>query len=170
MKNLTTFLYNLYGSENNAIKLCAYLYGLYAVFLLIECIDFLAMLHTPDPGTHPTYDIVHVAFFIIELIVFTALTLGLVMLLNTENKKPATVISLITLMTAGRAFLDYYLYWYSEPEVHFVPYIYKTSNDFSDFVRAVFLPAQLIAGLFCIWLWTGYSKRKKAENVILNTC
>lgn len=169
MKNLTTFLYNLYGSENNAIKLCAYLYGLYAVFLLIECIDFLAMLHTPDLGTHPTYDIVHVAFFIVELIVFTALTLGLVMLLNTENKKPATVITLITLMTAGRAFLDYYLYWYSEPAVHFVPYIYKTSNDFSDFVRATFLPAQLIAGLFCIWLWTGYSKRKKAENGILNT-
>ncbi|WP_294276820.1 hypothetical protein [uncultured Chryseobacterium sp.] len=165
MKNLTTFLYNLYGSENNAIKLCAYLYGLYAVFLLIECIDFLSMLHTPDPGTHPTYDIVHVAFFIVELIVYAALTLGFVMLLNAENKKPATVIILVTLITAGRAFLDYYLYWYSEPKVHFVPYIYKTSNNFSDLVRATFLPAQLIAGLLCIWLWAGYSARNTAYDV-----
>jgi hypothetical protein len=76
---------------HNAIQFCIYSYGLYALYLLLECIDFLSLLHTPEPGFHPNYDIVHVSFFIIELIIYASLTLGFIMLYNHHDKMPLTV-------------------------------------------------------------------------------
>ncbi|SER11310.1 hypothetical protein [Pedobacter rhizosphaerae] len=140
-------------SGNLAIKWGIYLYGIYALFLLLECIDFLAYLHTPDPGYHPTYNIVHVAFFIVELIVYVSITLGFIIQLNVSDKKPATVIVTVLLITGIRIFMVYYLYLQSEPEVHFVPYIYKKSNELSGVVRSLLISAQIIWGIICLWVW-----------------
>ncbi|WP_316736787.1 hypothetical protein, partial [Pedobacter aquatilis] len=107
-------------SGDLAIKWGIYLYGIYALFLLLECIDFLAYLDTPEPGFHATYGIVHVAFFIVELIVYAAITLGFTIQLNLTKKKPGQVITTIFLITGVRLFMIYYLYVQSEPEVHFV--------------------------------------------------
>lgn len=146
-------------SGNLAMKWGIYLYGIYALFLLLECVDFLACLHTPDPGLHPTYNIVHVAFFIVELIVYASITLGLIIQLNVTNKKPATVMTTVLLITVVRMFMIYYLYWQSEPKVHFVPYIYKKSNELSGLVRGLLLPAQIIWGLTCLWIWLNISRK-----------
>jgi len=140
-------------SGNLAIKWGTWLYGIYALILLFDCIDLLAYLHTPDPGSHPTYNIVHVAFFMIELIVYASITLGLIILLNIPHKSAGTVITAVFLITAIRTFMIYYLYWQSEPEVHFVPYIYKKSNEFSGLFRGLLLPAQIIWGIICLWIW-----------------
>lgn len=144
---------------NLAIKWGIYLYGMYALFLLFECIDFLAYLHTPDPGHHPTYGIINVAFFIVELIVYASITLGFIIQLNVSDKRPETVISTVLLITAIRIFMIYYLYWQSEPEVHIVPYIYKKSNELSGFVRGLMLPAQILWGIICLYIWMGIAKK-----------
>lgn len=146
-------------SGNLAIKWGIYLYGIYALFLLLECVDFLAYLHTPSPGYHPTYNIVHVALFIVELIVYASITLGLTIQLNITDKKPATVITTILLITGIRMFMIYYLYWQTEPEVHFVPYIYKKSNELSGFVRGLMLPTQILWGIICVCNWIRVGKK-----------
>ncbi len=147
---------------NNFIKFCVYAYAIYALFLLLECIDFLSLLHTPDPGFHATYSVVHVAFFIIELIVYASVSLGLVILLNLDDKKPSTVILILIVITVFRMVMIYYLYWQTDPKVHFIPYIYKKSNDFSGIIRGTLLPIQIISGLFCIWKWIMISKHLKS--------
>lgn len=152
-------------SGNLAIKWGIYLYGLYAIFLLIECIDFLAYLHTPALGYHPTYNIVHVAFIIAELIVYASITLGFIILLNLTDKKPARVIITILLITGIRIFMIYYLYMQTEPKVHFVPYIYKKSNELSGFVRGFMLLAQIIWGIVCIWIWIVVGKKVKIAKI-----
>ena len=152
-------------SGNMAIKWGIYLYGIYALFLLLESIDFLAYLHTPAPGYHPTYNIVHVAFIIVELIVYAAITLGFIIQLNITDKKPATVIIITLLITGIRIFMIYYLYMQTEPKVHFVPYIYKKSNELSGFVRGFILLAQIIWGIVCIWIWIVVGKKVKIAKI-----
>ncbi|WP_316809400.1 hypothetical protein [Pedobacter agri] len=137
---------------HSAIKRGIYLYGIYALFLLVECIDFLTYLHTPAPGHHPTYNLVHVAFVIVELIVHASITMGLIILLNINNKTSASIVQTVMFITGIRAFMIYYLYWHTAPDIHFVPYIYKESNALSGFIRALMLPAQIIWGITCLWM------------------
>lgn len=151
-------------SGQNLIQFCIYSYGIYAFFLLIESIDFLAMLHTPEPGFSPTYNIVHAVFFVVELVVCGFLTLGLLQLYLTKDKKPSTAAIVISGITVFRCFLVYYLYWYSEPEVHFVPYIYKKANEFSGMFRGLFLPMQIIAGLLAAISWIRAACRKPVQQ------
>jgi len=153
------------NTGDHAIKWTAYLYGIYALFLLLECIDFLSLLHTAEPGYHATYTIVHVAFFMLELIVYASLTLGLFVLLNSRYKKPGTVVFTVLLITFLRMIMIYYLYWQTEPKVHFIPYIYKKSNDFSGIVRALLLPAQLISGIVCSWIWITIQRKVKPYRI-----
>jgi hypothetical protein len=153
----------------NAIQFCIYSYGLYALYLLLECIDFLSLLHTPEPGFHPTYDIVHVSFFIIELIVYASLTLGFIMLYNHRDKKPLTVVLLVLAITIIRIIMIYYLYWFSEPKVHFVPYIYKKSNEFSGIARGLLLPFQIICGIICTWIWLKIFRRSTSNDLSSET-
>ncbi|MEJ7560770.1 MAG: hypothetical protein WKF66_20835 [Pedobacter sp.] len=136
-----------------AIYFCIYAYGLYGAYLVLECLDFLSLLHTPEPGFHATYELIHVAFFIVELIVYVALTLGFITLYNQQEKKPITVVLVMLLITIFRIVMIYYLYWFSEPKVHFVPYIYKKSNELSGIIRGLFLPAQIIGGIVASWIW-----------------
>lgn len=164
-ENLTEKTTPFYSLGNNAIRFCAYAYGIYAVFLLLECIDFLSLLHTSEPGFHATYTIVHVAFFILELIVCSVLTLGLLLMLINPTKKTSTVIAVMLILTVVRIGLVYYLYWYSEPKVHFVPYIYKKANDLSGIVRTILLPTQIISGFVCAWIWIKLRKKAKVSSV-----
>jgi hypothetical protein len=151
--------YKLFETGNSAIKFCAYAYGIYALFLLFECVDFLALLHTDEPGFHATYSIVHVAFFIVELIVCASLTLGFLLLLVTNDKMPLKVVFIVLIITILRAGFIYYLYWQTEPKVHFIPYIYKKANDFSGIARGILLPLQVIGGIVCTWVWVGAARR-----------
>ncbi|WP_316797368.1 hypothetical protein [Pedobacter agri] len=145
---------------HSVIKWGIYLYGIYTLFLLVECIDFLTYLHTPAPGHHPTYNVVHVAFIIIELIVHASITLGLIILLNINNKTSASIVQTVMFITGIRAFMIYYLYWHTAPDIHFVPYIYKESNALGGFIRALMLPAQIIWGITCVWISMSIKKIK----------
>jgi len=58
-------------------------------------------------------------------------------------------------------FIIYYLYWQTEPEGHFVPYIYKKSNELSGFVRGTLLPAQTSGELYV----AGYGLRTAKNGV-----
>jgi hypothetical protein len=155
---------NLFERGNHAIRFCAWVYGIYAAFLLLECIDFLSLLHTKEPGFHATYDIVHVAFFMVEFTLCAALTLGLLLLMIYKEKTVATVIITILVISVLRAFLVYYLYWQSEPKVHFVPYIYKKANELSGPVRSIFLPLQIISGFVCAWIWIKINRKLRLLN------
>jgi len=150
-----------HGLGQKAIYFCIYAYGLYAAYLVLECFDFLSLLHTPEVGFHATYDIIHVAFFIVELIVYAALTLGFITMYIYSDKNPLTVVFVVLSITLIRIFMIYYLYWFSEPKVHFVPYIYKKSNELSGVVRGLLLPFQIICGLVCSWIWLGIFRKSR---------
>jgi hypothetical protein len=156
-------------SSNNAgqkaIYFCIYAYGLYGAYLVLECLDFLSLLHTPEPGFHATYELTHVAFFIVELIVYASLTLGFIILYNQQKKKPLTVVLVMLVITITRLYMIYYLYWFSEPKVHFVPYIYKKSNELSGIIRGLFLPAQIIGGIVASWIWLNILRKPEADVI-----
>jgi len=141
------------SAGQKSILFCIYAYGLYGAYLVLECIDFLSLLHTPEPGFHATYELIHVAFFIVELIVYVALTLGFIILYNQWEKKPFTALMVMVLVTIFRIVMIYYLYWFSEPKIHFVPYIYKKSNELSGIIRGLILPAQIFGGIVASWIW-----------------
>ncbi|WP_316831471.1 hypothetical protein [Pedobacter aquatilis] len=167
-QNVLTHSETKFSTGNTTLKWGIWLYGFYALFLLLECIDFLAYLHTPELGYSPTYNIVHVAFFIVELIVYAFIVLGLIIQLNLTDKKPLTVMTTVLLITGIRMFMIYYLYWQTEPEVHFVPYIYKKSNELSGFVRGTLLPAQIIWGIVCSWIWFKNSQKQRLKRLSIN--
>lgn len=149
---------------NAAIRCCAWIYGIYAFFLLVECIGFLGFLHTPTAGQHATYTLVHVAFFIVELILCASLTLGLLILQVSKEKSVLTVVFTILAITLIRSALIYYIYCQTEPNGHFVPYIYKEANGLSTLMRVIFLPLQIITGLGCAWIWIKQSLDSKHKN------
>lgn len=144
---------NLFDSGNRAIGFCAWIYGIYSLFLLVECLDFLALLHTAEPGYHAAYTVVNVAFFIVELIVCASLTLGLLMLQISKEKSVVNVVLSILLITVIRLGLIYYLYLQTDANSNFTPYIYKQANGLSGLMRIVFLPLQIISSLLCAWVW-----------------
>jgi len=150
-----------FDAGNNVLKILIYSYGIYALFLLLECIDFLSLLHNAEPGFHATYNIVHVAFFMVELIVYASLTLGMMLLHNFSGKNPLRIMLWILAITTLRLVMIYYLYWQTEPKVHFVPYIYKKSNDYSGIVRGIILPVQILLGLMTVGIWNSIRRRSK---------
>lgn len=149
---------------NKLIKLCAWIYGIYSAFLLLECIDFLSFLQDRQSNLQPTYNIVHVGFFMLELILNASLTIAFILLINFNKKSPFVVISTLLLITVPRAFLIYYLYCYTEPQSHFIPYIYKKANDFSGIMRLLLLPSQVVSGLIAIVIWVRIHQKAKVFN------
>lgn len=125
------------------------LFGLYAFYLLIEVLDFLALLHSKEPGYSATYDIVHVAYFMVEMVVCLGLALWTRLLSLDKDKSLLTLGSIMALITIFRVLLVYYLYHYSEPEYHFVPYIYKLANPLSNFFRFTFIYLQITITMIC---------------------
>lgn len=127
---------------------CAILFSLYAFYLLIEVLDFLALLHSKEPEFSPTYDIVHVAYFIVEMAVVMGIGLWMGILYLARNKNYELMAFLFIFVTISRMAMVYYLYFYTNPTYHWVPYIYKKANELSDLFRFGFVFTQL---LFCIF-------------------
>ncbi|RYY30532.1 MAG: hypothetical protein EOP41_00435 [Sphingobacteriaceae bacterium] len=140
-----------------AISMAAYFF--YAFFLLIECLDFSALLHSPEPGFHATYDIMNVLFYVIDLIICLSFGLILMVIYFATEKKPATVIFTVITITLLRAGLIYYLYMFEEGSYQIAPFIYKKANEMSGIVRIMVLPVQVLAGLGCILRYATAAKK-----------
>jgi hypothetical protein len=128
------------------------IYGFYAAFLLIEVLDFLSLLHSAPPGWHATYSIVNVAFSMVDMTI--CLSFGFAfLLLKLNGRRRWTAVLICLALTIARAGLIYYLYVNGGPSYRGVPYIYKTANVFSNPMRVVCLPLQVLFGflsaVFC---------------------
>jgi hypothetical protein len=135
-------------------------YAIFALYSLIETLDFLALLHSKPPGESPTYTVVDVMYFLIETVVCT--TLALVFSLIKLNGRNGGLLGFVCLVIAfGRWGLAWYLYLYTDPEWHHVPFIHKVGSDFSDPMRVVFLSGQVIVGLISAW----YCWRSRAGSL-----
>lgn len=139
------------GGTLLGITIAAYFF--YALFMLIECLDFSALLHSPEPGFHATYDITNVIFYVLDLIICVSFGLVLMIIYFATDKKPYTVIFTVITVTLLRAGLVYYLYMFKEGNYQIAPFIYKKANEMSDVVRTIVLPVQVLAGLGCALRW-----------------
>ena len=141
------------------VRWCAILYGVYSFFLLIEVLDFLSLLHTKNPNQTPTYTLINVVYVIIEMIICLVITFYYTVLpLPTFSKSYRKILYGGLLVLVFRIIIVYYLYIYTTHEYRWVPYIYKTANALSDFMRIVFLPLPIILGVIASWFW---SKNRK---------
>lgn len=124
------------------------LYIVYGLFLLIETFDFLEMLHTKPADYSPTYGLVNVIFYQMEMFISFLCGFTLIILVSTrQSLKMLFFISFVLLIF--RIGTVYYLYFY-ETEERWVPFIYKKANDFSMLFRRTLVPGQLIVGLWSL--------------------
>jgi len=136
------------------------LYIVYGLFMMIETFDFLEMLHSKPPGYSPTYSLVHVIFYQMEMFICFLCAFTLIILVSTrQSLKMFFFMSLVLLIF--RIGTVYYLYFY-ETEERFVPFIYKRANDFSMLFRRTLVPGQLIVGLWS--LVYSIKARRKAKK------
>jgi len=138
------------SNGNGFLRFCALSYGIYALLMLMESLDFAALLHSPPEGFHATYDAVHVLFYIIEFAACAGFALFLTILLLSSWRNFLTVGIIVLILTAVRACMIYYLYIYTDAD-HFVPFIYKKANLLSGVYRFVFLSLQVFSGILCGW-------------------
>lgn len=138
------------SNGNGFLRFCALSYGIYALLMLMESLDFAALLHSPPEGFHATYDAVHVLFYIIEFAACAGFALFLTILLLSSWRNFLTVGIIVLILTAVRAYMIYYLYIYTDAD-HFVPFIYKKANLLSGVYRFVFLSLQVFSGILCGW-------------------
>jgi uncharacterized membrane protein len=137
-----------HGAAHGWLMATAAAYGLYALFLLVEILDFLSLLHSKPPGESATYTVVHVTYFVVEMVVCLSLAFGFLLM----RRGHGTAVGLACLLiSVCRLALVYYLYLFTDAEYHWVPYIYKVANEFSDAARVVFLPMQVLFGLVAAW-------------------
>ena len=122
------------------------LYIVYGLFLLIETFDFLEMLHTKPADYSPTYSLVNVIFYQMEMFICFLCAFTLIILISTrQSLKMLFFINLVLLIF--RIGTVYYLYFY-ETEERWIPFIYKRANDFSMLFRRTLVPGQIIVGLW----------------------
>lgn len=124
-------------------------YGGYAAFLLVEVLDFLALLRAPPQGMHATYDIVDVAFFMVEFIVCGLLAL-VFLTLSLAGRPGWPLAAACAALTLGRACLGWYLYLHIGSAEQITPFIYKDANAFSGIARMIFVPAQVVLGVVAV--------------------
>ncbi|ALM47602.1 hypothetical protein AMR72_01020 [Flavobacterium psychrophilum] len=134
---------------SKTILFSSILFGLYAFYLLIETLDFLALLHSKEPDYSPTYTIVHVAYIIVEMIVCMGLAIWIYIIYLSNVNKNLVLGIIFTAIAFFRIIMVYYLYHYSEPQYHFVPYIYKLANPLSNLFRFSFIYLQIFAVAVC---------------------
>jgi len=146
------------SNGNGFLRFCVISYGLYALLMLMESVDFAALLHSPPKGIHATYDASHVLFYIIDFAACTGFALFLMMLLVSHWRNFMTVGILVLLLTALRSYMIYYLYIYTDSD-HFIPFIYKKANLLSGVYRFVFLFLQVFSGVLCGWKFLGKRSR-----------
>ncbi|WP_294286205.1 hypothetical protein [uncultured Chryseobacterium sp.] len=158
MENLQPYL------PKKTIRILIVLYILYGLIFLVETFDFLEMLHTKPKDEHPTYDLVNVIFYQMEMIICFICAFSFIILISTKQSVITWLFTTILLLLFRSATV-YYLYFY-ETEERWVPFIYKEANDFSTLFRRTFVPAQLILnGIAVITLSKKYFQiRKTAKN------
>ena len=160
----TNKFFSLSASARRQVLSCSVLFGLYAFYLLIEVLDFLALLHSKEPGYSATYTIVHVAYFMVEMVVCQGLALWIALInpKRTDNYMISGII--LAAVSLFRMIMVYYLYHYSEPSYHFVPYLYKLANPLSNFFRFTFIYLQIIMALIAsITCLRAYSASRKLQ-------
>ncbi|WP_263601650.1 hypothetical protein [Chryseobacterium sp. PET-29] len=143
------------------------LYIVYGLFLLIETFDFLEMLHSKPADYSPTYSLVNVIFYQMEMLICFLCAFSLIILVSTrQSVKMLFYISLsLFIFRIGTV---YYLYFY-ETEERWVPFIYKRANDFSMLFRRTLVPGQLIVSLIAVW-YSIKALRKVENKIIANSC
>lgn len=147
----------------NMIRILIVLYILYGLIFLIETFDFLEMLHTKPKDDHPTYGLVNVIFYQMEMIICFICAFSFIILISTKQSV-FTLLFVSVLLLIFRASTVYYLYAY-ETEERWVPFIYKEANDFSMLFRRTFVPAQLICNVIAvISLSKRYFKDRKVKK------
>lgn len=158
MENLQPYL------PKKTIRILIVLYILYGLIFLVETFDFLEMLHTKPKDEHPTYDLVNVIFYQMEMIICFICAFSFIILISTKQSVITWLLTTILLLLFRSATV-YYLYFY-ETEERWVPFIYKEANDFSTLFRRTFVPAQLILnGIAIITFSKKYFQiRKTAKN------
>lgn len=125
------------------------LYIIYGLFLMAETFDFLEMLHSKPAYYSPTYSLVNVIFYQMEMFICFLCAFTLIILVSTKQSvKMLFYISLALLIF--RIGTVYYLYFY-ETEERWVPFIYKRANDFSMLFRRAFVPGQLMVSVITLW-------------------
>ena len=145
----------------NTMQIAVALYFVYAFFLLIETFDFLEILHTKPPHDHPTYNVVNVMYYQMEMIICFLCGFALVILVSTQQTVKTILYTNIVLFIF-RLTVVYYLYFYTTEE-RWIPFIYKKGNELSPFFRGTLVPAQLVVGLVSI----GYGvKALKISNQV----
>ena len=130
---------------------------------MMESIDFAEMLHSKPLDYHATYGPEQVMFLIIDFVICSVLALLLLIIKNAQKRSAEAVIRMVVAITLLRSFLIYYLYEYTDSESHFVPYIYKQANVFSNFYRFLFAFLQVLSGILCAWIWFKIGKKSKSN-------
>lgn len=154
---------NLQSSPpKNILRVIIALYLIYGLIFLIETFDFLEMLHTKPKDYHPTYELVNVIFYQMEMIICFICAFGLIILISTRQS-PGTWFFTTVLLLIFRASTVYYLYFY-ETEERWVPFIYKKASDFSALFRRTFVPAELICNGIAVIILSKQYFRKTAKN------
>ncbi|MFY7815914.1 MAG: hypothetical protein ACOVRK_12085 [Chryseobacterium taeanense] len=124
------------------------LYIVYGLFIMIETFDFLEMLHTKPVDYSPTYSLVNVIFYQMEMFICFLCAFSLIILVSTKQTLK-TILFINIILLIFRVGTVYYLYVY-ETEERWVPFIYKEANIFSTFFRRTFVPGQIIFGILTV--------------------
>lgn len=137
------------NSLKKTMRVNIVLYIVYGLFLMLETFDFLEMLHTKPADYSPTYSLVNVIFYQMEMFICFLCAFTLIILVSTrQSLKLLFFISLVLLIF--RIGTVYYLYFY-ETEERWIPFIYKRANDFSMLFRRTLVPGQLIVSFITVW-------------------
>jgi len=143
------------------------LYIIYGLFLMVETFDFLEMLHSKPADYSPTYSLVNVIFYQMEMFICFLCAFTLIILVSTKQSvKMLFCISLsLFIFRIGTV---YYLYFY-ETEERWVPFIYKRANDFSMLFRRTLVPGQLMVSVIVLWYafkaLKNISKNRKLSDI-----
>ncbi len=137
------------NSLKNTMRINIVLYMVYGLFLMVETFDFLEMLHSEPADYSPTYSLVNVIFYQMEMFICFLCAFSLIILVSTRQSLKMLFFISIALLTF-RIGTVYYLYFY-ETEERWVPLIYKRANDFSMLFRRTFVPGQLMMSLITVW-------------------
>lgn len=125
------------------------LYIIYGLFLMAETFDFLEMLHSKPADYSPTYSLVNVIFYQMEMFICFLCAFTLIILVSTKQSVKMLFYISLTLLIF-RIGTVYYLYFY-ETEERWVPFIYKRANDFSMLFRRTFVPGQFMVSVITLW-------------------
>lgn len=125
------------------------LYIIYGLFLMIETFDFLEILHSKPADYSPTYSLVNIIFYQMEMFICFLCAFTLIILVSTKQSVKMLLFISLSLFIF-RIGTVYYLYFY-ETEERWVPFIYKRANDFSMLFRRTLVPGQLIVGVISFW-------------------